>query len=56
LIKESRYTASNGWHVASDDLVADDAAPGSAVVAIGWWTESDQKIWEVIFHNNPMQP
>jgi hypothetical protein len=50
LIKESRYSTIQKWHAPSDDLVADDAAVGSAVVAVGWWIEDrkDEKDeWEV---------
>ncbi|OTA94262.1 hypothetical protein M434DRAFT_10803 [Hypoxylon sp. CO27-5] len=51
IIKETRYGIQNQWHPASDELVADDAKPGSPVVAVGWWLESDdglefKEIWE----------
>lgn len=51
LIKESRYSTFGGWHSPSDDLVADDAGVGSAVVAAGRWLEkeeSDEEAWKVI--------
>jgi hypothetical protein len=59
LIKESRYSSLDGWHAPSDDLVADDAAAGSAVVGVGWWgksskgdegskgNEGGEEVWEV---------
>ncbi|KAI1379573.1 hypothetical protein F4677DRAFT_442548 [Hypoxylon crocopeplum] len=51
LIKETRYAIRQEWHAASDELVADDAAPGSAVIAVGWWVDSEdrrgfEEIWE----------
>ncbi|OTA59254.1 hypothetical protein K449DRAFT_424072 [Hypoxylon sp. EC38] len=51
IIRETRYGIQKQWHPASDDLVADDAKPGSPVVAVGWWVESDdglyfKDIWE----------
>ncbi|KAJ2895987.1 hypothetical protein MKZ38_005995 [Zalerion maritima] len=39
LVKETRYSTLGRWHAPSDDLVADDAATGSSVVAIGWRVE-----------------
>jgi hypothetical protein len=46
VIRESRYTTQQGWHAPKvDDLVADDAAAGSAVCAIGWWAE--EQVWHV---------
>lgn len=51
LIKESRYSTLGGWHSASDDLVADDAMVGSAVVAAGRWQEKKschEEAWKVI--------
>lgn len=53
LVKESRYNTTKGWHTASDDLVADDAAAGSPVSAIGWWVEggnSVEEVWEVCIY------
>ncbi len=52
LIKESRFSTLNGWHAPTDDLVADDAAPGSAVAAVGWWEEdgiskASNRVWQV---------
>ncbi|KAI1141909.1 hypothetical protein F5Y05DRAFT_369112 [Hypoxylon sp. FL0543] len=51
MIRETRYGIQKAWHPASDELVADDAAPGSPVVAVGWWVDSDngvdfKEIWE----------
>lgn len=40
LIKETRFDPLQKWHAPSDELVADDAAAGSPVAAIGWWQES----------------
>ena len=50
LIKESRYSTLDGWHTPSDDLVADDARAGSAVVAVGGWQEKGKsgEVWKVI--------
>jgi hypothetical protein len=47
LIRESRFSTPQQWHAPSDDLVADDAAPGSPVAAIGWWADISNEIWEV---------
>ncbi|OTB06542.1 hypothetical protein M426DRAFT_20988 [Hypoxylon sp. CI-4A] len=58
LIKETRYSSvQDEWHPASDELVADDAAPGTPVIAIGWWLDSDdglglEDIWERINRSN----
>ncbi|KAI0806520.1 hypothetical protein GGR55DRAFT_696944 [Xylaria sp. FL0064] len=41
LIKENRFSETQGWYAPSDGLVADDAAAGSAVAAIGWWHSSE---------------
>jgi hypothetical protein len=52
LIRDMRYSSLRGWHAPSDDLVADDAAVGSPVSAIGWWAdgeESGKEVWEVSF-------
>ncbi|KAI1125335.1 hypothetical protein F5Y10DRAFT_284396 [Nemania abortiva] len=49
LIREMRYSTVRGWHAPRDDLVADDAAIGSPVSAIGWWIgggESGEEVWE----------
>jgi len=46
IIRESRYNTPQGWYAAPvDDLVADDAGPGSAVASVGWWVE--QEVYEV---------
>lgn len=42
LIKESRYDTLTKWHAPNDDLVADDAAVGSPVAAVGRWIEYSQ--------------
>ncbi len=50
LVKETRYSTLQRWHAPSDDLVADDAAAGSPVVAVGWWMdggESGDEVWQV---------
>lgn len=47
LVRESRYTTSQQWHGPSDDLVADDAAPGSPVASVGWWADLASEVWEV---------
>ncbi|RYC59104.1 hypothetical protein CHU98_g7096 [Xylaria longipes] len=52
LIKENRFSDAQGWHAPSDGLVADDAAAGSAVAAIGWWHSSEDGLsfkdpWEL---------
>lgn len=52
LIKETRFGVPQEWYAASDELVADDAAPGSPVAAIGWWADSEDGLgfkgtWEV---------
>jgi hypothetical protein len=52
LIKESRYNTTRGWYSpASDDLVADDARVGSAVVGVGWFqidaSFKPTRTWEV---------
>lgn len=54
LIKETRYGVQQEWHAASDELVADDAVPGSPVAAVGWWVNSADgqefgDTWEVSF-------
>ncbi|KAI0426075.1 hypothetical protein F5Y09DRAFT_346067 [Xylaria sp. FL1042] len=41
LIKENRFSETQGWYAPSDGLVADDAVAGSAVAAIGWWHSSE---------------
>jgi len=49
LIRESRYDNKQGWHAPNDDLVADDAAPGSPVATVGWWEENQEggnETWE----------
>ncbi|KAK3370931.1 hypothetical protein B0T24DRAFT_667707 [Lasiosphaeria ovina] len=49
LIRETRYSTEKGWHPPNDDLVADDAAPGSPVAAVGWWLENEEgapDVWE----------
>ncbi|RYP80681.1 hypothetical protein DL770_006133 [Monosporascus sp. CRB-9-2] len=49
LVRETRFSTAEGWHAPGDDLVADDATPGSPVAVTGWWTEdpeSDHSIWE----------
>lgn len=49
LIRDMRYSSLRGWHAPGDDLVADDAAVGSPVSAIGWWKDgenSGEKVWE----------
>ncbi|KAM0441265.1 hypothetical protein ACHAPT_000572 [Fusarium lateritium] len=46
LVKESRYSTLQQWHGPTDDLVADDAAPGSPVTAIGWWADVANEVWE----------
>ena len=55
LIKESRFSTSGGWHSPSDDLVADDAAVGSPVVAVGRWQEGEdaEEVWKVIPPGSP---
>lgn len=47
LVRESRYSTSQQWHGPSDDLVADDAAPGSPVASVGWWADLANEVWEV---------
>ncbi|KAJ4185052.1 hypothetical protein NW767_013011 [Fusarium falciforme] len=46
LVRESRYSTSQQWHGPSDDLVADDAAPGSPVASVGWWADLANEVWE----------
>ncbi|KAI8719735.1 Fucose-specific lectin [Fusarium sp. LHS14.1] len=46
LVRESRYSTSQQWHGPSDDLVADDAAPGSSVASVGWWADLASEVWE----------
>lgn len=51
VIRESRFTSQQGWHAPKvDDLVADDAAAGSAVCAIGWWID------EHVYHVSESSP
>ncbi|XXG98198.1 Fe-S cluster-binding ribosome biosynthesis protein [Hypoxylon texense] len=57
LIKETRYGVQQKWHAASDELVADDAAPGSPVAAVGWWVSSAdgqgfEDTWERVNHSS----
>ncbi|KAI8633597.1 hypothetical protein F5Y19DRAFT_246235 [Xylariaceae sp. FL1651] len=49
LVRETRFSTAEDWHAPGDDLVADDATPGSPVAVTGWWnedSESDHSIWE----------
>ncbi|KAI1174585.1 hypothetical protein F4777DRAFT_599338 [Nemania sp. FL0916] len=49
LVRETRFSTAEGWHAPGDDLVADDALPGSPVAVTGWWIdgpESGHSVWE----------